>query len=219
MEINTNVVSDALKTAANVTEFLNKRTEKEKEDAALEATDNSYTNTNTQPQHQVVQVQLGDPNAPKTPVVPPVVKKKKETHIHREFPEDRAMTDAECSLALEKAKMEHELKVKEMEYRKAKEEQDRKDRLEREARMREERERHEKERKEQEERENKFLGKVFKWLCGSAVCASVIGGAVELYKFWKKGKTPAASSVTSVTPVRVVIPSGMAEETSEADEK
>lgn len=196
MDINTNMVNDTLRTMANVTDMLAKSERsigKVEKDKDLMNTDGSFNST--QPQHQVVQVQLGElgEKKPAVPPVPPVVKKKKETHIHKEFPDDRALTDAECNLALEKAKMEHELAIKRMEYDAMMAENRRLDQLERERIQRELDEKHEKERKEKEQEENHFLGKAFKWVLGTGVGLGILGGGIELVKALKKSNQPTPS--------------------------
>ena len=118
-------LGDALKLAANLSE-------------AKKDTDNS-SGSQSNP-NQTVQIQMAP--AKEEENKPKVIREKPVTHIHKEFPDNRALTDAECNLALEKAKMENVMKRREMEYRQytdditrrdrlAKEEQERKDREER----------------------------------------------------------------------------------------
>ena len=160
MDINTNMISDGLKTMANVTDLLTKKKE--------EGGDIS----NSQPHQQQVQVVVGDQE--KKDPKPMILREKHETHIHKEFPDNRAMTDAECELALKKAQMEHELKLKEMEYQREKDERDRRDRIERE----------ERERQQQKENE-KFAGKVLKWGLGVIAALGLGYGGYRGYRAWK----------------------------------
>ena len=175
VEFDGKMVGDALKMAANVTDIL---AEKRKDDKVMDNRGDICENVNQQPQHQVVQVQVGDPEGKKKPQV---VKKTMETHIHKEFPDNRALTDAECDLALRKAQMEHELKLRELDLNMQREEIARKDRLEREERERKE------EAKRQEEDEKSFK-KAMKWILG--IGGACIGGSfvLEGWKAWQKSK-------------------------------
>ena len=120
-------LGDALKLAANLSE------------AKKDADGSSAAQSNP---NQTVQIQMAPAPAEKEEKKPMVIREKPVTHIHKEFPDNRALTDAECNLALEKAKMENDIKRREMEYRQmmdeitrrdrlAKDEQERKDREER----------------------------------------------------------------------------------------
>lgn len=123
----TETLGDAVKLAANLTEA-----KKDKKDEDICTTQQSNPN-------QTVQIQMTHPE--KTEKKEPVIiHEKPETHIHKEFPDERALTDAECDLALKKAQMEYELKLKQMEHDNYIFEEDRVDRIKREALDRKERE-------------------------------------------------------------------------------
>lgn len=123
-------LGDALKLAANLSE------------SAKDYKPNDNSNSAQTNPNQTVQIQMTPAPAKEEEKKPMVIREKPVTHIHKEFPDNRALTDAECNLALEKAKMENDIKRREMEYRQmmdeitrrdrlAKEEQERKDREER----------------------------------------------------------------------------------------
>ncbi len=125
--INVNTIAetlgDAVKLAANLTESAKNVTK-------LPPSDNS-NNTQSNP-NQTVQIQIADPSKKEEPKHT-VVYKKPETHIHKDFPDNRALTDAECQLALKKAEMEWDLKMKQQEYDRERQDAERRDRLAREA--------------------------------------------------------------------------------------
>lgn len=124
-------LGDALKLAANLSE--------KKDFKPNDSSNNTYATPN-----QTVQIQLAsDSNKEKEPPKPhkpqkPVVIVKKD------FPDTRALTPEECSLALEREKMANNFKIQEFEYRKLMDDIARRDRLAREEREREEREKREK---------------------------------------------------------------------------
>lgn len=182
MDINTNMISDGLKTMANVADMLNKKKE--------EGGDIS----NSQPHQQQVQVVVGDQE--KKDPKPMILREKHETHIHKEFPDNRAMTDAECELALKKAQMEHELAMLKARYEQDNKEAARIDRLEREE--------YEKRQKEkQEEKNDKFFKKAGKW--GLAILAAIGAGygGYRGYRAWKgipsKGFLPGPGETLTIS--------------------
>ena len=128
------------KVAANVTD-----PEKKKEKPA---------NENLNQQHQQsVNVLVGEQE--KKPSVPIIVKEKPETHIHKRFPDNRALTKDECDLEVTRLKLEFEEAERERAYRKEMEEKYMKERKEREEKyMKERKEREEKYMKEREEKEH-----------------------------------------------------------------
>lgn len=128
-------LGDALKLATNLTDI--------KKEGTRMSDDSNNTVANP---NQTVQIQLANNDEKKTPPKPVIIREKPETHIHKDFPDERALTDKECELALAKAKMDNEYKMKKLEYeqyesdlwhkeRAIKEAQERKDRLEREAKI------------------------------------------------------------------------------------
>lgn len=99
-----------------------------------------------QPHNQTVEVKVGNPEEAKKPVI---LKEKTETHIHKVFPDNRELTEKECELEKVRLQNEHDLKMKELEFKIKTEENNRLDRKEREDYARRE---HEK----RQERERKF---------------------------------------------------------------
>ena len=118
-------LGDALKLATNLTSS-----------NLPHVSDESVTTVNKP--NQTVQIQVKGDNEPKEHK-PVIIREKKETHIHKDFPETRTLSDKECELAMEKIRLENALKVQEMEYQKQREEQERRDRTAREAQARQDR--------------------------------------------------------------------------------
>lgn len=117
----TETLGDAMKLAANLSE----------------ATKNTKPvvpdNSNNSNPNQTVQIQIADPGKHEKEKEPPkVIHQKPVTHIHKDFPDSRALTDKECELALQKAKMANELEQQRMQYRQYQDELDRRERKERE---------------------------------------------------------------------------------------
>lgn len=123
---------DAIKLAANLSGV--KRPE-----ADRYSDDSNRAAQQSNPQ-QTVQIQLPESDKKPQMAIPTIIHDKAETHIHNEFPNDRALTDKECELSLEKAKLQHSLEVQRFEYRKFQDEVLRKDRLAREAQERKDKE-------------------------------------------------------------------------------
>lgn len=164
---------DTMKVAANLTDVVKKDTPKTSDE-------NNSKASNTSNPNQTVQIQIADEGRKKDE--PVVIHEKPETHIHKDFPDNRALTDKECELALQKAKMENELKTRQMELNSYREEIERKDRLAREAQ----------ERKDAEERRirNEKKGKVH-MIFGGIVAA--LGAGLIGYSIWSDSKKPAGS--------------------------
>lgn len=91
MDINTNAIVEGLN---NVTKLAANMTAPKKEETKMDSKSSCGGNN--------INIKLGD-DEKKEP------QKIVEEHIH-EFPENRAMTDAECNLALKRADMEYRLK-------------------------------------------------------------------------------------------------------------
>ena len=94
-----NVLENVTKIAANLSEA--------KKETSKPQTRNSDDSNNASTGSQNIQIHM---DAGKKKEQKPV-----EKHIH-EFPENRALTEQECELALKKAQMEYELKKSEQEY-------------------------------------------------------------------------------------------------------
>ena len=90
-----------------------------------------------QPHNQTVEVKVGSEESRK----PVVVHEKKETHIHKPFPDSRNLTTEECEVEKMRIQLEFDDKQAEREFRMKQEEEARKERREREEYARRERER------------------------------------------------------------------------------
>lgn len=178
----TNTFSDAVKLAANLTEAAKERKNMES------ISDNS--NNSTQNPNQQVQIHIGDQEKDKKPVV---IHEKPETHIHKDFPEGRSLTDKECELALAKAKMENERKLLEMDYQKAKYEQERRDRLLKEAQERED--------KEKRRIKNEKRAKVRNVIAAIVGVLGAVGIGYSIYADNRDYRNRMANSQTSEAPV------------------
>lgn len=94
-------VANLTKIAANLTEKTNRKQTPPPE----KRTPQPATN-------QTVEVKISEPNASKQDAP-----KKTETHIHKEFPEGRALTSEECAVRMKMTEMEMEDREKEREFR------------------------------------------------------------------------------------------------------
>lgn len=174
INVNGEALGNALKLAANLSDVVKMKPNVEP--------DNSNNANTQQNPNQTVQIKIGDSEKPKTVgnrcyIPAKVVRKQPETHIHKDFPDNRALTEAECNLALEKAKMENALKIQQMEYRKFMDEICRKDRLAKE----------EQERKDREERRKKNEKKAkVKAIIGGIF--AVLGAGALGYAIWSDSK-------------------------------
>lgn len=179
MEMNMQKVMDTLgdsvKLAANLTEVTKM--------GGLIPSDNSNNNESNPSQTVQIQIADKDPSEKK----PTILREKHETHIHKEFPDNRSLTDAECDLALKKATMENELKKMEMEAKMKREELERADRLAKE----------ERERKEKEERRirNEKKSKVRSII---AACIAALGTVAVGYAIHRDNKNSANSFNTPI---------------------
>ena len=188
----TETLGDAVKLAANLSEVT------KKENKMQHISDDS--NNNQSNPNQTVQIQIADQNTKDIP--PKIIHHKPETHVHKEFPDNRALTDKECELSLEKAKMENTLKMKEMEFNSYRADQDRRDRL-----AREELDRKEKEaRRLKEERKWKIkaiVGGIF-----GVVSAALVGYGIFTDYNSKRNlvQNTQVFEKTTAAPVNPVIP-------------
>lgn len=155
-------LGDALKLAANLSE-------------AKKDTDNSSASLSNP--NQTVQIQM-TPMPKEEDQKPKIIREKPVTHIHKEFPDNRALTDAECNLALEKAKMENDIKRREMEYRQMRDDISRRDRLAKE----------EQERKDREERRIRNEKRSKRRAVVAGIFGAVIAGLTG-YSMWKDYKS------------------------------
>lgn len=106
-----NTLGSAVKLAANLSE---------KKPEVTDSSNNTVTNPN-----QTVQIQIKDEK--KEEPKPMIIHDKQETHIHKEFPEERALTDSECALAKERLRVQEQKDIREFEFKKYKYDLDRKD--------------------------------------------------------------------------------------------
>lgn len=123
------------------------------------------TNTN-QPHTQTVEVKVGEQGGQK----PVVIHDKKETHIHKPFPDARELSEKECEVEILRLKLEAEAKKDEIEYRRWVEEENRRERKERDEAARRDR--------ENRRAEDKRLAK--RVFFGAAIAAAV---GVGLYAY------------------------------------
>lgn len=138
-------------------------------------------NTN-QPHNQMVEVKVGNPEENRKPMI---LKEKNETHIHKTFPDDRALSEAECEIEKIRLTNDHELKMKELEFRIAQETAAREDRKEREEYARKERER----RQEQDKKFFRRLG----WIAGGVAVVGLGCAAYDIYTSSRGIKKPGIS--------------------------
>lgn len=112
-----------------------------------------------QPHNQTVEVKVGSEQQTK----PVIVHEKKETHVHKPYPDGRELSEKECDVERLRISSAHEEVMAELEFRRWQAEQDRKDRKEREERARRDRE-------TREARDKKFGRRL---LIGSGICAAI----------------------------------------------
>ena len=128
-----------------------------------------------QPHSQTVEVKVGSEQANK----PVVVHEKKETHIHKPFPEGRELSERECEVEKMRLQLEADDKKEERELIRWREEEYRRERKEREERDRKERER----RREDENRFNR------RFAIGACVVGAVAVGCLA-YSFYSDFRNP-----------------------------
>ena len=114
VKMSENVVSKGLETLANVTKLAANVTnpankQPKKEDRRQDNRDNRSIQN---PHNQTVEVKVGQEN-PK----PQIIEQKPEIHIHRHFPDNRALTLDECKIEEMRLKLEFEEKDKERQYK------------------------------------------------------------------------------------------------------
>ena len=139
------------KTAANLTE--------KKEEKPVNETTN-------QQHQQSVNVMVGEQEKKTVPII---VKEKPETHIHKRFPDNRALTKDECDLEQVRIKLEFEEAERERNFQREMDEKNRKERKEKEEQERAERIKREEERKRARKRRQMVAGGIGIGLVGLAV--------------------------------------------------
>lgn len=140
MEINADTANKAIETMANIAKIGANLTNENK--PARKNNDRPKGgDTNNQQHQQTVEVHVGEQKDIPKPVI---IKEKPETHIHKHFPDNRALTKDECDLEGARIQMEYEDKKEERAWqrelellrireRKEHEEYERKERLRKEA--------------------------------------------------------------------------------------
>lgn len=112
--INGNVIQKSLETVANVTKMAANLSESKKNDQKREnRSEYRGGNTTQQPHTQTVEVKVGGDTGNQKPQV---IEKRPETHIHKHFPDNRALTEDECKLEKFRIEMEYAEKDKERQH-------------------------------------------------------------------------------------------------------
>lgn len=164
MEIKGNVdLGKIFETAANTTKTLANLTDEGKKQNRNNSKPIKSGDTNQQHQ-QTVEVHVGSDQ--KEMPKPVIVREKPETHIHKHFPDNRALTPEECKLEETRLQYEYTDKERERIFRQKMEERDRADRKEREEYERRERIRKEEERRQQRKIRNMVCGGIGAALLG-----------------------------------------------------
>lgn len=158
--MDSNVINNLMETTKNVTKFAANVTAKQPNNPPQEKKHETH---NHQPQNQTVEVKVGSPDGV------PKLREKKETHIHKVFPDGRELSERECEVEKLRLKQESDLRNRELDFNFMVEEHARADRKEREAYERKER----KEREERNRRRNRNLA--------IGVGAAVVFGAATYY--------------------------------------
>lgn len=165
MEINTELITKGLDAVANLSKTAANVTNPEKK----QKTDRrkyKEGDTNNQQHQQTVEVHVGEAEKAPQPVV---IREKPETHIHKRFPDNRALTKEECALEEVRVKLEFEESERERNFQREMDEKNRKERKEREEYERAERIRKEAERKRQRKIHSAIAGGIGLGLVGFAL--------------------------------------------------
>lgn len=178
---------DAVNTAGKVVENL---TSNKKQQNPLPQPKPEKSNTN-QPHTQTVEVKVGDPDRKEKPVV---VHEKNETHVHKAYPDGRALSKDECEVEKIRINTAHENNKEEREYQLTLERERRAERREREEYERSERERRNAEKKKADRR--------FWIIFGVAAAATVVGIGYCMYTDNRAARTaglPVPESKSNLT--------------------
>ena len=147
MNMDTDFIGKVMDTVSNTSKLAANLSEKTK--APKQQVEQS-SSENNQPHNQTVEVKVGETDQKR----PMILKEKKETHIHKVFPDNRELNERECEIEKIRLTNEHELKMKELEFRIEQEQALRAERREREEYARREYER----KREKEEKFNHRMG-------------------------------------------------------------
>lgn len=128
MNLDANVFGKALDTVNTVGKIAANLTDKKNQPMNPPPQKKDTTNTN-QPHTQTVEVKVGDTDSKQKPYV---LQEKKETHVHKSYPDGRALSKDECEVEKMRIQVAHENAKEEREYNLLMEENRRKERKERE---------------------------------------------------------------------------------------
>lgn len=164
MKINGETVNKALEAIANVSKTTANLTEGDKKQKKEKQ---SYSNrggdTNNQQHQQMVEVHVGEAKEQPKPVV---IHEKPETHIHKHFPDNRALTKDECDLEELRIKYQFEEEERKRAFQREQEQIERAERKERETYERQERIKREEERRKARKIRNVVAGAIGAALLG-----------------------------------------------------
>ena len=179
IDVNSNMIQKGLETIANATKVAANVTEGNKKAKENKPHDNQKGGNQTnQPHNQTVEVKVGQEHWPLP--APQIIEKKPETHIHKTYPDNRALTADECKLEEMRIKFEQENKVEERKYRMIVEERAYKER----------KEKLEYERKQAEERKREMAKKrKIRNLVGGAIGVGLFG--LIAYNWYTSNRNPA----------------------------
>lgn len=179
--VDTNMIGNGIEMLNNVSKFAaNMSTPKNQEKKSYKEGDNL-----NQPHNQTVEVKLGN-DQPNKPVV---VHEKKETHIHKPFPEGRELSERECEVEKLRLQLEYDAKKDNLAYRVQMEEARRKERREADEYARKERER-------RHEENRKATRKL--WIAAGVGFAGLVGLAA--YNIYTSSRVPGGSGFSIQQP-------------------
>lgn len=141
-----------------------------------------------QPHNQTVEVKVGQ-DQPNKPVI---VHEKKETHVHKPFPEGRELSERECEVEKLRLQLEYDAKKDDLTYRVQMEETRRKERREADEYARKERER-------RHEENRKATRKL--WIAAGIGFAGLVGLAA--YNIYTSSRIPGGSGFSVCQPKKM----------------
>ena len=177
MSMDVNVFGKALDAVNTVGKVAENLTSNKKQVQTPPPPKQDKTNTN-QPHTQTVEVKVGDPDRKEKPVV---VHEKNETHVHKAYPDGRALSKDECEVEKIRINTAHENNKEEREYQLTLERERRAERREREEYERSERERRNAEKKKSDRR--------FWTIFGIAAAATMVGIGYCIYSDYRTART------------------------------
>lgn len=186
MNMDANFLNNGMETLNNISKLAanvsaktqNKQAQPEKKDENM-----------NQPHNQTVEVKVGETGDIRKPLI---LKEKTEQHIHKVFPDNRELNDRECEIEKLRLTQEHELKMKELEFRMKQEEQLRAERKEREEYARQEAAR-------RREADRKFARRIGIGLG----CAAVVGLGLAAYDIYSGNRRAANNRVALGQPAGI----------------